>query len=363
MAAQRLYDLTVLCKPSENEIDTILDVVLEDLEVIDSDLVRLVNSYPHKRDEKNSSLIRLLLTSWIKDSFLPVLSDNCRLLFLDLMFCNSWSLNMWKIVTLTLLSLIRTWIFLAKNVEELKNVFSNEPSLIYSKDFRNCIKHFLAGGKYDSAPKTTNIKKQNENDKGADLTSEHKKTQSVVRKLELYMNLGQAVGKITARPLETSISVPGNESEDESEDDVNTNSDKIKGADCRLQSNIKTLNSKMKMYDEKLLDLEKKKSTPHPIVEEMEKESIKINNNIERLEKITSSKLPSNSKTNSPKGKPQNSEKDNNIRKSAKSPTCQKTMLPCDYKEKILKQNKLKVKKTTLKGKIKETQRKHKQKT
>ena len=63
LVAQRLYDFTTLCKPSENEIATIIDVVLKDLESNDSDLVRFVNSYPNKQEEK--CLIRVLLCSWI----------------------------------------------------------------------------------------------------------------------------------------------------------------------------------------------------------------------------------------------------------------------------------------------------------
>ena len=220
IAAKRLHDLTSFCKPSKHELETILDIVLQELEILDIGLVRFVNSYQH-------NMIRVLLRSWVKDAFIPVLGENCLSLVLDLMFCNHWRLHVWKVVSLALLSLIRPWIFLAKNVEEVKNVFSNEPTLIYLRDLRDSIKYLSTGGKYDTLPEATNVKRPrkesisgrvasnlkqsisettklelNESSVSSKVTNNPKATHTTIEKLEFDMNISQAIGKISARKLE-----------------------------------------------------------------------------------------------------------------------------------------------------------------
>jgi hypothetical protein len=125
-AAERLNNLTTLCKPSKYELETIIDIVILELDREDLDLVRFINRYQCKIKD-NCSLVRDLLKAWVKDAFIPVLSENCRRLVLDLMFCHSWRLNIWKAVSLALVSLIRPWIFMSKNLEELNNALAYEP--------------------------------------------------------------------------------------------------------------------------------------------------------------------------------------------------------------------------------------------
>ena len=79
-AAKRLHNLTTQCKPSKYELETIIDIVTLELDSVDLELVKFINKYQQKRvkdEEQNINLIRVLLKSWVKDAFLPVLRENC----------------------------------------------------------------------------------------------------------------------------------------------------------------------------------------------------------------------------------------------------------------------------------------------
>ena len=323
-AAGRLHNLTTLCKPSKYELETIIDIVTLELDRVDLDLVRFINKYQCRISKNNCSLVRDLLKTWVKDAFIPILKENCRRLVLDQMFCHSWRLNIWKAVSLALVSLCRPWIFMSKNLEELNNVFACEPSLIYMGDFRKCIKHLLGGGSYSSLPETTNMKKTKESKQIEDPTKSMRPSQTTVEKLELEMNIAENIGTISARTLERSgnTSVLDNEGVNEESSDIDVG-EILKECESnrqftdKLKSSLDECYTKVKLLDDKLSKIESRSDTPDPRVEKLEKELKRMNKNMAKLEKRIATKPSSNTNITFTEAKSSNMEKNTSLSASA----------------------------------------------
>lgn len=146
-------------------------------EIIFNENKQAVNSYAAKSNEEANKPSKELLTEpnifirkWIgevtykwtnfkllkinnwKKCYSGILRKNSLLYVWDQLFMSLWSSYDFEIITKALLYLLKTKFLLAHDYDEMRKVFLEEPSKLYTSDIQSAYMHLSSGGKENEVP-------------------------------------------------------------------------------------------------------------------------------------------------------------------------------------------------------------------
>lgn len=94
----------------------------------------------------------IFLRKWLLTGLASVLSPPALLLMWDFFFLGKWDRRRLHDICLVLLGLLKPWFYRAKDYTGIKQVFFEEPSMLYTSDLRKALTHWQDRGAFDDIP-------------------------------------------------------------------------------------------------------------------------------------------------------------------------------------------------------------------
>ena len=156
--AKKLSTVVTRMRLKKSEVFKIVEDIFVKLKHEDNDYFTKLKEVADRTRQQDLAMgVKQTIACWIETCFVNVLNKNCTLFVWDLLFLYSWNYDIQKLITLSIVMLLRFWIMRAK-IERVHRILFEEPSRIYLSDLRSVVKHLQSGGSLKDSPTPTNFK-------------------------------------------------------------------------------------------------------------------------------------------------------------------------------------------------------------